>query len=339
MLRWSAPISPLRLWLQSSSLLAVVAGYSLLLLFNQQVARLQRAQAHRDLVAQVAADLSAKARTRQQLQRLLPDVWAPGLRLQVLWPAPPANPAVADGTLRVGDQALVSQVPLALADGSRVVLQLEQNVAASIQQERLAFWLLVVAAGLSSLFTSALLRLVLRRGLVRPLAEFTAQLQTTQAPPSPQDAIDPAAQPDELRPIALAFNALQERLRASWERQQAFVDGVAHELRTPITLISGHTQSLQRRYPEAQALRLIQAEAERMATLVRDLLDLARQDAGRLTLRRQPVEGDDALLTLYERMAPHAAGRLKLLLPAPEAPCPQGLGGVNTPQTHPTPPA
>ena len=37
-------------------------------------------------------------------------------------------------------------------------------------------------------------------------------------------------QPQELRPIATAFNAMQQHLATSWEQQRAFVDGVAHEL-------------------------------------------------------------------------------------------------------------
>jgi signal transduction histidine kinase len=49
-----------------------------------------------------------------------------------------------------------------------------------------------------------------------------------------------------------------------------------------------------------------------MGMLVSDLLDLARYDAGRLHLRIQPLLADDVLLELHERMAPQAAGRLRL---------------------------
>ncbi|MEX0588112.1 MAG: HAMP domain-containing sensor histidine kinase, partial [Cyanobium sp.] len=206
-------------------------------------------------------------------------------------------------------------------------LLVEQNVSASVRQERLAFWLLAVAAGVSSLFTSGLLRLVLQRGLVQPLEEFTAQLSATQAPPQPSDQIPVAEQPEELRPIAGAFNDLQSRLAVSWERQRSFVDGVAHELRTPITLISGHAQRLLRQ-PGAGAaepsLRLIQQEAQRMGSLVSDLLDLARQDSGRLVLRRRPIVADDALLQAYERLAPSSNWRLHIESP-PEG-LPVGMG-------------
>ena len=329
MARWPVQISPLRIWLQSSSLLAVLAGYSLLLLFNQQIAGLQRNSAHLQLVDQLAAEIALKAQVRSQLQSLLDAALLPGLRLQ-LRPVRQAalGRASPPALVRNGSQEwLVSSVSLALADGSRAQLLVEQDVTASVQQERLAFWLLVVAAGVSSLFTSGLLRLVLRRGLVQPLQEFTNQLSATQAPPLASDQIPVAKQPEELQPIALAFNDLQQRLTVSWERQRSFVDGAAHELRTPITLISGHAQRLLRQpglEASAPSLRLIEQEAQRMGSLVSDLLDLARQDSGRLQLRRRPILADEALVQAYERLAFSSGWRLHLDTPAAELPVAMG---------------
>jgi two-component system OmpR family sensor kinase len=181
-----------------------------------------------------------------------------------------------------------------------------------MRREWFNFWLLHAAAGMSSLLTSALLRLVLRRGLVLLLRQFTAHLSAAAVPPDAVGAIAVDEQPEELQPIAIAYNKLHGRLVDWWERHRSFVDSVAHELRTPITLISGHAQGLLRRAPQPTALLLIQEKAQRMGTLITDLLDLARNDSGRLHLRRQPLQADDVLLELYERMAPQAAGRLRL---------------------------
>ena len=323
--RWLVRISPLRLWLQSTSLLAVLAGYSLLLLLNQQLAGLQRHTAYGEFVDQLAAELQSRVRSREQLQPLLDGPLLPGLQLQLLPSRQAARPAGAPPAFESrGDQDwLVSQLPLSLMDGSAATLLVEQNVTASVQQERLAFWLLAAAAGVSSLFTSGLLRLVLQRGLVQPLQEFTTQLSATQASSLAWDQIPVAEQPEELQPIALAFNNLQQRLSVSWERQRSFVDGVAHELRTPITLISGHAQRLLRQpglAATAPSLRLIEQEAQRMASLVSDLLDLARQDSGRLQLRRLPIVVDEAMVQAYERLAPSSGWRLHLDTPAAELP-------------------
>jgi signal transduction histidine kinase len=313
-------ISPLRLWLQSTSLLAVLAGYSLLLLFNQGMAGLQRRLAYERLVSDLVVELRARAPNANQLEPLLRQALLPSLRLQLLSVAS----AKADSPVlqqRGAQGWLSSAQPLQLADGSNFTLVVEQNVTASVQQESMAFWLLVVAAGVSSLFTSGLLRLVLQRGLVQPLQEFTTQLSATQASSLAWDQIPVAEQPEELQPIALAFNNLQQRLSVSWERQRSFVDGVAHELRTPITLISGHAQRLLRQpglAATAPSLRLIEQEAQRMASLVSDLLDLARQDSGRLQLRRLPIVVDEAMVQAYERLAPSSGWRLHLDTPAAE---------------------
>ena len=115
-------ISPLRIWLQSTSLLAVLAGYSLLLLFNQQLAGQQRTAAHAQLAEQLVAELSSRARERSQLQPLLNAALLPGLRLQlVLVPLQAeSKPALQS---RDGQEWLVSRLPLAMADGSSATLQ------------------------------------------------------------------------------------------------------------------------------------------------------------------------------------------------------------------------
>ena len=329
---------PLRLWLQSTSLLAVIAGYGVLLLFNQGLAGIRREATHRELLAQVTAAVQGRVSSQSQFTAWEANALMPGLQLERL---PEHSRTNNDGRISPGrkdnpivehngrEAWLVSDIAFPLVDGSLIQLRIRQNITPSVEQEKLTFWWLVVAAGLSVLFTSALLRLVLRRGLVHPLENFTSQLQTIQAPPIAGDVMDVQAQPEELQPIAIAFNQLQQRLLNSWERQRSFVDGVAHELRTPITLISGHTQSLLRHQPQQSTatLKLIQEEAERMGSLVSDLLDLARRDSGRLELKCQLIIGDDALLELYERMAPKAANRLRIDTTSDgEGPLAQGFG-------------
>ena len=86
----------------------------------------------------------------------------------------------------------------------------------------------------------------------------------------------------------------------SEERLRAFVADASHELRTPLASIRGYAQLAQDEDTEKSALQersldRIEAEAERMGTLVDDLLLLARLDAGQ-PLRKEPV--DIALLAI-----------------------------------------
>src|SRR5690242_20746523 len=88
-------------------------------------------------------------------------------------------------------------------------------------------------------------------------------------------------------------DALTKR-HASEERLRSFAADASHELRTPVASVRGHAE-LALRHPGPvpaevrHALERIQAESERMSTLVDDLLLLARLDAGR-PLAREPVD-------------------------------------------------
>jgi two-component system, OmpR family, sensor kinase len=111
-----------------------------------------------------------------------------------------------------------------------------------------------------------------------------------------------------------AFNQLQARLAEAWQRERRFVDGVAHELRTPITVISSHAQRLQAvpSQDSSAAVALVAAEAQRLGELISVMLDFARVDAGRLTLAVDDLDPEGLLLEAFERLQGLAPNRLQL---------------------------
>lgn len=301
------------MWLQSNALLTVVAGYILLLVLSSAFADLQRRERHQRLVQSLAPQAQA-GRLDSVLLRSF------GLKVSLL-PLGPAEPLRLQ-TDSSGERWLVSTSRLSLADGEQRWLELRQNVTQSLEQQRRSQLLLIAAAAVSILFTAILLRPVLRRGLVVPLNDFDQQLQRLEADNLGENLLDPATQPQELRAIALAFNNLQQRLAAAWKRERAFVDGVTHELRTPITVISGYSQRLQRQELPASAGRsaqMISSEARRMADLLNVMRDLARIDAGKLVVRFEPLDPGEQLLNAYESSFALAQGRVRLILPTTEA--------------------
>ena len=274
----------LRAWLQNTALLTVIAGYTVLLVVNGALADWQRRQNHQRLVAALA-----QQSTLEQLDSV--PLRTVGLEATLRSKGPELSPRFTTGP--AGEQWLESRKRLPWRH------QL----------------LLIAAAGVSILFTSLLLRPVLRRGLVVPLNELDQQLQALEADNLGEHLLDPASQPQELEGIAIAINNLQQRLAAAWQRERQFVDGVAHELRTPITLISGRSQRLLRKphAPEQnQPLQQIAEEASRMAALITSMLELARRDSGRLQLDLQPCDPEQVLLEAFERLSSVAAGRLQL---------------------------
>lgn len=88
---------------------------------------------------------------------------------------------------------------------------------------------------------------------------------------------------EELRGLAEAINAMLDRLDAAYRSQLRFVSDASHELRTPIAVIQGYTNMLDRWGKNDQAtlqesIDAIKSEASSMKDLIEQLLFLARSD-------------------------------------------------------------
>ena len=114
---------------------------------------------------------------------------------------------------------------------------------------------------------------------------------------------------DELKELAVTLNNMLERLQESFETQRRFTADASHELRTPVTAIVGHANYILRRTkpsPEQiDSLTVIRREAERMAKLVNDLLELARADAG-FSIQREPMNLVEVVEAVHMDVAPIA---------------------------------
>ena len=114
---------------------------------------------------------------------------------------------------------------------------------------------------------------------------------------------------DELRELAVTLNNMLDRLQESFETQRRFTADASHELRTPVTAIVGHVNYLLRRTKptseQIDSLTVIRREAERMAKLVNDLLELARADAG-FSIQRDPMNIVEVVEAVHMDIAPVA---------------------------------
>jgi signal transduction histidine kinase len=102
--------------------------------------------------------------------------------------------------------------------------------------------------------------------------------------------------------------ATQEANRLKTE----FVSMVSHELRTPLTSIQGYAELLledeQVAEEQRESLTLVKKNADRLLSLINDLLDLSRIEAGRVDLHRTRLD--------LARLIPEVAGSLRPLLEA-----------------------
>ncbi len=110
----------------------------------------------------------------------------------------------------------------------------------------------------------------------------------------------------------LVIHDLTELRRLEAVRRD-FVANVSHELKTPLTSISGYAETLLGDQPDAETTRrflvTILDNARRMQRLVDDLLDLARIEAGRWQPEPEPVPVADTVQEMWNELGERASAR------------------------------
>ncbi|KQX63576.1 ATP-binding protein [Angustibacter sp. Root456] len=116
--------------------------------------------------------------------------------------------------------------------------------------------------------------------------------------------------PGHLAPVDRVVLSVRDAIsrRRTHEEDGALISTVAHELRSPLTSVKGFTATLLRRWDRFTddqkrfMLETIEHDADRVTRLITELLDISRIDAGRLEVRRQPVDVESAARRYVDRM-------------------------------------
>ena len=140
-----------------------------------------------------------------------------------------------------------------------------------------------IAAGILSL----ILGLLLARSLTRPLKDLTEATHAIAEGDLEQTV--PVRSQDEFGELAESFNQMNERLAHARETRQQMTADIAHDLRTPLSIILGHAEALSDGVlpPTHETFDVIHDEAKRLNRLVDDLRTLSLSEAGELPLNRR----------------------------------------------------
>jgi len=178
----------------------------------------------------------------------------------------------ASGTVQVGATKFLYQARN--VNGKAIVLLRASSQAQDWSPYELAF----VVAGLVGLVLAALGAFVLARAISRPI-QRVADASRALAVGEVHGPLEPEG-PSEVVALAEAFNYMSEELRQARDAERTFLLSVSHELKTPLTAITGHAEALSEGVvPPERVAEVILRESKRLERLVRDLLDLARLDA------------------------------------------------------------
>jgi len=215
---------------------------------------------------------------------------------------------------RDGRPLLASAQPVQLVEGTepfgwlvvaKPIAELRQQWLTLVERLAVALALGIVLAGVLFWWLS--------RRLTEPVRALTRATQDVAAGRYDVE-IPKARSSDEISILSDRFQGMVTKLAEAEELKRSFLMSVSHELRTPLTAIRGHVAALREGIVEEpeqvqSSLDVIAAESDRLERLVGDVLDLAKLQAHRFTVRQEEVDLRRVLDQAYGAFAEEARRR------------------------------
>ena len=141
---------------------------------------------------------------------------------------------------------------------------------------------------------AGLLFLWLSRRLTEPVRALTRATEQVAAGRYDVEIPEPRGR-DEIALLSERFRGMVAQLAEAEQLKRSFLMSVSHELRTPLTAIRGHVEAIREGIVSEPdqvrvSLDIVAAETDRLERLVGDVLDLAKLQAHRFTVRHEEVD-------------------------------------------------
>ena len=192
----------------------------------------------------------------------------------------------------------VKTIPVNKFVFSRGYLQVVRDI--TFEKNFLDFLIIVltIAAGIGALI-SVFLGYFTTKKMLSPINKVTETAREISSSDLGR-RLEVSGPDDELKKLALTFNSMLDRLEKSFKSQKQFVSDASHELRTPISVIKGYVDLLDRWGKEKEDVRdeaidAIKKETENMKQLMENLLLLARGDDSELKKEEELFNFNDLI--------------------------------------------
>lgn len=183
--------------------------------------------------------------------------------------------------------------------GSEVTASLDAAFRQALMQGLLLSTVLATASALVLSFFVA-------RQIARPVQRMLTATQRIGSGHYAERVVVPVANTgDELGQLAASFNDMAGALEQTERRRVELVGDVAHELRTPITTLTGYLEGLLDGVvePSPATWAKLHTESLRLRRLVDDLQELSRAEARQIPLHITPTSPESILSAAQERVA------------------------------------
>ena len=145
-------------------------------------------------------------------------------------------------------------------------------------------------ASLGAISLAIILGLIFTQTLLRPLSKLSTALSNMEQGELHQ--IVETNSDDELGEVIQGFNQMSAALTSANARRDQMTADIAHELRSPLTVINGYIEAMQDGSLEItkERLAIVQDEVNLLNRLVDDMRTLALADSGQLIIQRAEVD-------------------------------------------------
>ncbi len=144
-------------------------------------------------------------------------------------------------------------------------------------------------ASLGAVSLAVILGLIFTRTLLRPLSKLSTAISNMEQ--GELNQIVESNSNDELGQVIQGFNQMSAALTAANARRDQMTADIAHELRSPLTVINGYLEAMQDGSLEMtnERLAFVQDEVNQLNRLVDDLRTLALADSGELNIQKSEI--------------------------------------------------